>query len=100
MCGWTGAGVRKALNTTRVLARLGGSRRGVTAGIAHIPLIRELTMQVWPQTYIPIVGEEQVNYMLNRFYTPEALAQQMTREKAGIASEKARQAVQRQQGLR
>jgi len=50
----------------------------ITAGIAHIPLIRELTMQVWPQTYIPIVGEPQVNYMLERFYSPGALEAQMT----------------------
>ena len=42
-----------------------------------IPLIRELNAQVWPQTYIPIIGEEQVGYMLDLFYTPEALAAQM-----------------------
>lgn len=48
-----------------------------TATLADIPLIRQLTMQVWPQTYIPIVGEEQVNYMLGRFYSPESLTKQM-----------------------
>ncbi|MBX2907099.1 MAG: GNAT family N-acetyltransferase [Taibaiella sp.] len=48
------------------------------ATIADIPTIREITMQVWPQTYIPIVGEAQVAYMLGRFYNPEALEQQMT----------------------
>ena len=47
------------------------------AGTDDIPLIKELTMQVWPQTYIPIVGEEQVAYMLDRFYTREALKGQM-----------------------
>jgi diamine N-acetyltransferase len=50
----------------------------ITANTSHIPLIRNLTMQVWPQTYIPIVGEAQVNFMLGRFYTPEALQNQMT----------------------
>lgn len=34
-------------------------------------------MQVWPQTYTPIIGAEQVSYMLGRFYDPEALKQQM-----------------------
>jgi ribosomal protein S18 acetylase RimI-like enzyme len=47
------------------------------ATVNDIPLIRTLTMQVWPQTYTPIVGEEQVNYMLARFYSPEALQNQM-----------------------
>lgn len=47
------------------------------AGTDDIMLIKELTMQVWPQTYIPIVGEDQVAYMLDRFYTREALMAQM-----------------------
>jgi ribosomal protein S18 acetylase RimI-like enzyme len=34
-------------------------------------------MQVWPQTYTPIVGAEQVRYMLNSFYAPESLQKQM-----------------------
>lgn len=37
-------------------------------------------MQVWPQTYTPLVGAEQVKYMLDRFYSPEALARQMTEQ--------------------
>ncbi len=47
------------------------------ATIADIPVIRGLAMQVWPQTYTPIVGEEQVAYMLQLFYSPAALEQQM-----------------------
>ena len=42
-----------------------------------ISLIQELAMKVWPQTYTPIVGKEQVTYMLNMFYSPEALKKQM-----------------------
>ena len=34
-------------------------------------------MQVWPQTYTPILGDEQVAYMLEQFYTPESLERQM-----------------------
>ncbi len=48
-----------------------------TATIADIPLIQELAMQVWPQTYTPILGDEQVAYMLGKFYTTDALAGQM-----------------------
>lgn len=42
-----------------------------------IDLIRELTMQVWPQTYIPIIGAQQVAYMLEQFYAPASLQHQM-----------------------
>lgn len=45
----------------------------------HISLIRTLAMEVWPGTYIPIIGEAQVNYMLNRFYSDAALQEQMAR---------------------
>ena len=51
------------------------------ATITDIPLIRGLTMQVWPQTYTPIIGKEQVAYMLDRFYTPESLAAQMEEQR-------------------
>lgn len=47
------------------------------ATTSDIPLIIELTMKVWPQTYTPILGVEQVTYMLNKFYTNEALLTQM-----------------------
>lgn len=47
------------------------------ASVTDIPLIRELTFQVWPQTYTPIVGETQVAYMLERFYAADALKEQM-----------------------
>ena len=42
-----------------------------------ISLIQDLSMQVWPQTYTPIVGKEQVSYMLNLFYAPAELKKQM-----------------------
>ena len=46
--------------------------------IGDIPLIQSLTYKVWPQTYNPIIGEEQVNYMLGQFYTQTALEKQIT----------------------
>ncbi len=47
------------------------------ASIKDIPLIRELTMKVWPHTYTPILGPEQVEYMIDLFYNPSALRQQI-----------------------
>ena len=43
-----------------------------------IPLIRELTFQVWPQTYLQIQTQEQVDYMLNMMYSVPSLENQMT----------------------
>ena len=42
-----------------------------------IPVIRSLTQRIWPVTYYPIIGEQQVAYMLDLFYTQQALAAQM-----------------------
>ena len=47
------------------------------ATIADIPLIRTLAMEIWPQTYTPIIGVEQVAYMLGLFYSPEQLKAQI-----------------------
>jgi len=48
-----------------------------TAFPHDIPLIRNLTQQIWPSTYIPILGKEQVDYMLNLMYSEKALVEQM-----------------------
>lgn len=42
-----------------------------------IPLIRELTYQVWPQTYRGILSDEQVAYMLDLMYSEDSLRSQM-----------------------
>lgn len=47
-------------------------------GTESIALIRELTMQVWPQTYAASLSQEQIDYMLNMMYSTEALQQQMS----------------------
>jgi ribosomal protein S18 acetylase RimI-like enzyme len=49
----------------------------VEATTVDIPVIRDITYRVWPATYLPIIGQEQLDYMLNLFYTPDALAVQM-----------------------
>lgn len=47
------------------------------AGIPDIPLIQGLAMQVWPQTYAPIISPEQIEYMLERMYSASSLERQM-----------------------
>jgi diamine N-acetyltransferase len=46
-------------------------------GTEAIPLIQQLTLEVWPQTYSSVLSEEQIIYMLNLMYSEDALFQQM-----------------------
>jgi len=39
-------------------------------------LVRELALRIFPFTYMDIVDTEQINYMMELFYTPEALLAQ------------------------
>lgn len=50
------------------------------AGTEDIPLIRELTLRVWPQTYASILSQEQIDYMLEMMYSQSSLEKQMTKE--------------------
>jgi ribosomal protein S18 acetylase RimI-like enzyme len=50
------------------------------ATIEDIPLIRELTFKVWPQTYSSILSKEQIDYMLEMMYSESSLEKQMTEE--------------------
>jgi diamine N-acetyltransferase len=47
------------------------------ADLTDISLIRELTYQVWPQTYANIISEEQIDYMLDLMYSEESLKEQI-----------------------
>ena len=47
------------------------------ASETDIPLIRELTFEVWPQTYASILSKEQIEYMLEMMYSEKSLQQQM-----------------------
>jgi diamine N-acetyltransferase len=47
------------------------------ASIADIPLIRELCLKVWPQTYAGIISPQQIDYMLEMMYSETSLQQQM-----------------------
>jgi len=44
-----------------------------------IPLIRELTFKVWPQTYAALLSTEQLSYMLDLMYSESSLLQQMNK---------------------
>lgn len=46
----------------------------------EIPLIRELTFQVWPQTYRGLLTQEQIDYMLEMMYSESSLENQMTKQ--------------------
>lgn len=50
------------------------------AGPEDIPLIRSLTYSVWPQTYAPILSQEQIGYMLDWMYSEAALTEAMRNE--------------------
>src|SRR6187455_86389 len=50
------------------------------AGASDIPLIRELTFRVWPQTYASILSQEQIDYMLEMMYSESSLKKQMTED--------------------
>jgi N-acetylglutamate synthase-like GNAT family acetyltransferase len=50
------------------------------AAVQDIPLIRELTMAIWPQAYSSIISKEQVDYMLGMMYSPASLQKQMEEE--------------------
>jgi diamine N-acetyltransferase len=47
------------------------------ASITDIPLIRELTFAIWPQTYASLLTQEQIDYMLEMMYSESSLQQQM-----------------------
>lgn len=48
------------------------------AGAADVPLLAKLADEIWRQHFIPIIGEKQVDYMLDWFQDTEAIAAQMT----------------------
>lgn len=47
------------------------------ASIEDIPLIRELTFKVWPQTYAQLLTQEQIDYMLKLMYSEASLQKQI-----------------------
>lgn len=50
------------------------------ATVADIPLIRQLTFAIWPQTYSNIISKEQIDFMLGMMYNSATLQKQMEEE--------------------
>lgn len=44
-----------------------------TASATDIPTIREIAFKTWPNTYGEILSQEQLDYMLDKFYEPALL---------------------------
>jgi len=51
------------------------------ADLEDINAIGFLAQQIWPVTYGSIIPQEQLDYMLNRFYHPDALRRQMVEDR-------------------
>ena len=47
------------------------------ATLQDIPLIRQLTFAIWPQTYSKLLTRDQIDYMLELIYSPASLQKQM-----------------------
>jgi diamine N-acetyltransferase len=45
--------------------------------LTDVPKICEVAEATWKQTYAPIISQEQIDYMYEQMYTPEALKEQM-----------------------
>jgi ribosomal protein S18 acetylase RimI-like enzyme len=43
----------------------------------EIPLISNLAFEIWNEYYPPIIGQQQVDYMLNKMYKATAIKEQM-----------------------
>lgn len=48
---------------------------------SQIALVSKLAFEIWTQHYYDIVGKPQIDYMLNKYQTAEAIAKQIEEEK-------------------
>ena len=48
-----------------------------TAAIGDAALIASLATEIWNQHFVPIIGQPQVDYMLNKFQSQSAITQAM-----------------------
>ena len=45
--------------------------------LLELQVVQDLAVKIWNDHYVSIIGQEQVDYMLGRFYLLDALAQQV-----------------------
>jgi GNAT superfamily N-acetyltransferase len=53
----------------------------IQANITQLPIIAELAYAIWPSAYGEILSKEQLSYMLDKFYSLEALTGQFDERK-------------------
>ena len=44
---------------------------------SQLDIVKDLAYKIWPSTYGPILSEEQVDFMLDKFYNIKSLEEQM-----------------------
>ncbi|HZI68085.1 MAG TPA: GNAT family N-acetyltransferase [Hanamia sp.] len=49
-----------------------------TAQIEDLPVIRQLAHEIWPSAYLEILGQAQLDYMLEKIYSLPSLEHQFT----------------------
>ncbi len=47
---------------------------------SQVDLVASLAKTIWPEHYSPIIGKEQVDYMLGKYQTPKSILAQMDQE--------------------
>jgi len=45
----------------------------------QIEIVESLAKEIWTEHYVPIIGKEQVHYMLGRFQSTQAISEQIQR---------------------
>ncbi|WP_438965681.1 GNAT family N-acetyltransferase [Flavobacterium sp.] len=53
----------------------------IQASKSQLPIIRDLAYQIWPSAYAQILSKAQLNFMLDKFYSLEALTGQLEERK-------------------
>ena len=53
----------------------------IQASKSQLPIIRDLAYQIWPSAYTQILSKAQLNYMLDKFYSLDALNEQLEARK-------------------
>lgn len=49
------------------------------ASITDIPLVHSLAKEIWPSVYAAILSPDQIEYMMDLFYAPSAIEEQIVR---------------------
>ena len=47
------------------------------ARVDELEIVTQLAKQIWNKHYVPIIGQQQVDYMVSRMYSPESLRKQL-----------------------